>query len=118
LRGGKVSFLPTVNSDKPQIDGLLVNLNAESHIKKADGTFKKYIELTDLEIEQEMEIQFKPMYDNIMTNINTELGKVYKELLKAGLISDLVKEFDTNVLIQRESGDLNNKLFSETSFVY
>jgi hypothetical protein len=51
LKNGKVSFLPTVNSDKPQIDGLLVNLYAESPIKNENGTFKRYIELTNDEVE-------------------------------------------------------------------
>jgi hypothetical protein len=41
------------------------------------------------------------MYNNIMTNINIELGKVYKELLKAGFISDLITEFDADVLARR-----------------
>ena len=77
LKNGKVSFLPTVNSDKPQIDGLLVNLNAKSHISDGKGGFKTYMELTDAEIEQEMALEFSPMYQKIITNINTELTKVY-----------------------------------------
>jgi hypothetical protein len=71
IKDGKVSFLPTVNSDKTQIDGLLVNLNAKS---KVNG--KSYLELTDSDIEQEMAEEFSPMYERIITNINTELGKV------------------------------------------
>jgi hypothetical protein len=51
LKQGRISFLPTVNSDKPQIDGLLVNLYAKSHIQNPNGTFKSYIELSDFEIE-------------------------------------------------------------------
>ena len=90
IKNGKVSFLPTVNSDKTQIDGLLVNLNAISRIPKEGGGFKTYIELTDAEIEKEMELEFKPMYDRIIANINTELGKVYKVLsdLNAQLINE------------------------------
>lgn len=71
IKDGKVSFLPTVNSDKTQIDGLLVNLNAKS---KVNG--KTYLELTDSDIEQEMVEEFSPMYERIITNVNTELGKV------------------------------------------
>jgi hypothetical protein len=71
IRDGKVSFLPTVNSDKTQIDGLLVNLHAKS---KVNG--KSYLELTDADIEQEMSEEFSPMYERIIANINTELGKV------------------------------------------
>ena len=54
LKNGKVSFLPTVNSDKSQIDGLVVNLYAKSSIPNGKGGFKTYAELTDSEIEQEM----------------------------------------------------------------
>ena len=71
IKDGKVSFLPTVNSDKTQIDGLLVNLNAKS---KVNG--KSYLELMDSDIEQEMVEEFSPMYERIITNINTELSKV------------------------------------------
>ena len=81
LKNGHVSFLPTVNSDKSQIDGLLVNLYAKSHIPDGKGGFKRYVELTDAEIEQEMSIEFKDMYNNIITNINNELTKVCDELL-------------------------------------
>lgn len=86
LKNGKVSFLPTVNSDKPQIDGLLVNLYAESPIKNADGTFKRYIELTNGEVEEVMALQFKPMYDRIMENISIELTKVAQLLENKGLL--------------------------------
>jgi hypothetical protein len=72
--------LPTVNSDKTQIDGLLVNLNAKSHIPNGNGGFKTYLELTDSEIEEEMKLEFKPMYERIITNINTELGRLVKLL--------------------------------------
>ena len=86
LKNGKVSFLPTVNSDKPQIDGLLVNLYAESPIKNENGTFKRYIELTNDEVEQVMSLQFKPMYDRIMENISVELSKVVQLLQAKGLL--------------------------------
>ena len=78
IKHGKVSFLPTVNSDKSQIDGLVVNLYAKSSIPNGKGGFKTYAELTDSEIEQEMMREFKPMYDRIITNINSELAKVCK----------------------------------------
>ena len=80
IKNGRVSFLPTVNSDKTQIDGLLVNLYAKSRISDGKGGFKTYMELTDSEIEKEMELEFKPMYDRIITNINNELTKVYNLL--------------------------------------
>ena len=77
IKNGRVSFLPTVNSDKTQIDGLLVNLRAKSRIPDGRGGFKTYMELTDSEIEQEMILEFKPMYERIIDNINTELNKIY-----------------------------------------
>ena len=76
LKNGKVSFLPTVNSDKPQIDGLIVNLYAKSSIPNGKGGFKTYAELSDAEIEQEMMREFKSMYTRIITNVNNELIKV------------------------------------------
>ena len=76
VKNGRVSFLPTVNSDKTQIDGLLINLHAPSKIKGPDGRYKTYMELTDAEIEQEMKLEFQPMYERIINNINTELVKV------------------------------------------
>ena len=80
IKNGKVSFLPTVNSDKTQIDGLLVNLNAKSHIPNGNGGFKTYLELTDSEVEEEMKLEFQPMYERIITNVNTELGRIVKLL--------------------------------------
>ena len=80
IKNGRVSFLPTVNSDKTQIDGLLVNLNAKTRISNGRGGFKTYLELTDADIEQEMVSEFKPMYDKIIVNINKELLKVYQIL--------------------------------------
>ena len=77
IKNGRASFLPTVNSDKTQIDGLLVNLNAKTKISNGNKT---YLELTDSEIEQEMVSEFKPMYDKIIDNINKELLKVYQIL--------------------------------------
>ena len=76
LRKGRVSFLPTVNSDKSQIDGLLVNLYATSHIPNGIGGYKLYVELTDTEIEQEMVHEFREMYTTIIKNINDELYKI------------------------------------------
>ena len=108
LRNGKVSFLPTVNSDKPQIDGLLVNLYAESHIKKEDGTFKRFVELTDSEIEQEMELQFKPMYNRIFENVNTELGKVSDLLSKSGLIDS--RKLQSALFLYSNSPILRNQV--------
>jgi hypothetical protein len=80
IKNGRVSFLPTVNSDKTQIDGLLVNLRAKSRIPDGRGGFKTYMELTDSEIEQEMILEFKPMYERIIDNVNTELNKIYNLL--------------------------------------
>ena len=80
IKNGRASFLPTVNSDKSQIDGLLVNLNAKTRIHNGNGGFKTYLELTDADIEQEMVSEFKPMYDKIIDNINKELLKVYQIL--------------------------------------
>ena len=77
VKSGRASFIPTVNSDKTQIDGLLVNLNARTTIPNGRGGFKTYMELTDSEIEQEMVSEFKPMYDRIIKNINEELSKVH-----------------------------------------
>lgn len=73
IKDGVASFLPTVNSDKTQIDGLLADLYAKSSIRREDGSIKTYIELTDQDIESEMELEFKPMYDRIIQNVNNEL---------------------------------------------
>lgn len=83
IKNGRASFLPTVNSDKTQIDGLLVNLSAKTRIPNGRGGYKTYLELTDAEIEQEMVSEFKPMYDKIIANINKELLKVYQILPEA-----------------------------------
>ena len=84
VKNGRVSFLPTVNSDKTQIDGLLVNLHAPTRFRDPDtGRPRTYMELTDSEIEQEMISEFKPMYDRIIANINTELLKVCQLLPNA-----------------------------------
>lgn len=86
IKNGRVSFLPTVNSDKTQIDGLLVNLHAKSRILDEFGRPKSYIELSDSEIEAEMGVEFQPMYERIINNINTELGKVCSLLPNAAVI--------------------------------
>ena len=86
IKNGRVSFLPTVNSDKTQIDGLLVNLHAKSRILDEFGRPKSYIELSDSEIESEMGVEFQPMYERIITNINVELGKVCSLLPNAAVI--------------------------------
>lgn len=80
IKNGRVSFLPTVNSDKPQIDGLLVNLNARTKISNGRGGFKTYLELSDSEIEQEMVSEFQPMYTRIVENITVELTRLCKLL--------------------------------------
>ena len=100
LKNGHVSFLPTVNSDKSQIDGLLVNLNAKTRIPNGRGGFKTYMELTDSEIEQEMVSEFKPMYDRIITNINTELAKVCSLLPNFSSVQS--KLVGQSVLIQNQ----------------
>ena len=80
VKDGLSSMLPTVNSDKVQIDGLLVQLSAESSISNGRGGFKHYMELTDAEIEQEMSSVFESMYNGIIHNINTDLRKVLNQL--------------------------------------
>lgn len=80
IKNGRASFLPTVNSDKSQIDGLLVNLNAKTRIPNGKGGFKTYLELSDSDIETEMGLEFKNMYTRIIDNINTELTRVYDAL--------------------------------------
>ena len=80
VKNGQVSMLPTVNSDKVQIDGLLVQLKSDSRIANGKGGFKHYMELTDAEIEQEMSEIFAPMYNGIIHNINQDLYKVVNQL--------------------------------------
>ena len=111
LKNGHVSFLPTVNSDKPQIDGLLVNLYAKSKIKNPDGTYKTYIELNDIEIEQEMELEFKPMYENIIKNINRELTKVYNAIrdMNSKLIAAGKPQFNLLSIIPSGSVIMDNQ---------
>lgn len=113
LKSGRVSFLPTVNSDKPQIDGLIVNLFASTHIPNGRGGFKTYLELSDSEIEQEMMLEFKPMYTRIITNINTELTKVYN-LLNISAV-DLNSINTASSLVSKNQAILNaiNNLFKD-----
>lgn len=115
IKDGHVSFLPTVNSDKSQIDGLLVNLHAKSSIKNGTGGFKKYLELTDREIEQEMKKEFKGMYKSIITNICNELEKVYNLLPEAIRRTYVIDE--TSVLTKHHSilFALNQAFASNTS---
>lgn len=67
---GSACFIPTVNSDKGQFDKLLCNLNAKAH----NG--KRYIDLNDEELIQELKIEFGPFYKNVITNIIKEYQKV------------------------------------------
>jgi hypothetical protein len=78
LKNGKSAQLPTVNSDKPQIDGLLTQLYAESNTNYENSLkLKPYIELTDIELESEIEHEFKDVYHDIIDNINKEYDKIY-----------------------------------------
>lgn len=116
IKNGRVSFLPTVNSDKTQIDGLLVNLHAKSRISDGKGGFKSYMELTDEEIEKEMELEFKPMYDRIITNINNELTKVYNLLPETFKISNNIN-VSGSVITKNQAilNALNNAFANDTS---
>ena len=116
LKNGRVSFLPTVNSDKTQIDGLLVNLYAKSKIQNPDGTYKTYIELTDAEIEQEMQLEFKPMYENIIKNINGELTKVYNAIrdMNSRLIAQEKSPFKLAAIVPTGNVILDNQALLDT----
>lgn len=116
IKNGRVSFLPTVNSDKTQIDGLLVNLHAKSRISDGKGGFKTYMELTDSEIEKEMELEFKPMYDRIITNINNELTKVYNLLPETFKINNNIN-VSGSVITKNQAilNALNNAFANDTS---
>ena len=110
LKNGRVSFLPTVNSDKPQIDGLLVNLYAESHIPNGVGGYKLYVELTDSEIEQEMRLEFNSVYTKVIENINNELYRVVNLLSISNETRALINS-QTSVI---ERGDLLRKIINKT----
>lgn len=93
---GHAIFLPTVNSDKSQIDGLRVNLNAYSHYYYKNGELKvwkteeefknlekdpnaeiiRYRDLTDSQLMGEMRQEFGPLYTNIINNILSELTRL------------------------------------------
>lgn len=116
LKEGRVSFLPTVNSDKSQIDGLLVNLYAKSHISDGMGGFKRYIELTDSEIEQEMSLEFKDMYNNIINNINTELGRLCDEIAKINhpqFVNPIIEDGDSVITINAKILEAINNTFRD-----
>jgi len=68
IRNGIVGFIPTVNSDKPQIDKLLINLNT---IEQTTG--KAYKDLTDDELNEVIIKTFGPVYENIWNNLATDL---------------------------------------------
>lgn len=116
IKNGRVSFLPTVNSDKTQIDGLLVNLHAKSRISNGKGGFKTYMELTDSEIEKEMELEFKPMYNRIITNINNELTKVYNLLPETFKVNNNIN-VSGSVITKNQAllNALNNAFASDSS---
>lgn len=115
FKNGKVSFLPTVNSDKPQIDGLQVNLYAESGIKDNNGKYKRFIELTDSEIEQEMIRQFKPMYNRIVENINIELTKVQDLLRSKGIKVSTIKNSESKIFNNQVLLNDINKAFKDNT---
>ena len=118
LKEGRVSFLPTVNSDKSQIDGLLVNLYAKSHISDGKGGFKRYIELTDSEIEQEMSLEFKDMYNNIINNINEELGRLCDEIAKTNhpqFVDPIIEDEDSVIVINAKILEAINNTFKDDS---
>ncbi len=75
IRNGIVGFIPTVNSDKPQIDKLLVNLNI---IEKTTG--KPYKDLTDAELIRVISNTFGPVYDTIWNNLAIDLQTAVKYL--------------------------------------
>ncbi len=70
-RSGETYIDPTVNSDKPNIDFLRVQLNAISKYQN-----KKYLEMTPEELEQELRNEFSTMYDTIIKNVNEENTKI------------------------------------------
>ena len=101
LKDGKVSFLPTVNSDKSQIDGLLVYLHAKTRIPNGKGGYKTYIQLTDSEIEEEMRSEFKPFYDKVIENITKELERVAVELQKT--VPGKIEPKDNSVVAKHQA---------------
>lgn len=68
---GLAGSIPTVNSDKSQIDELLQRL-----FSKATYHEKSYLEMDDIELEEEMIFEFKTVYPTVIHNINKELGKL------------------------------------------
>lgn len=113
IKNGHVSFLPTVNSDKSQIDGLLVNLSAKSSIKTVDGKVLSYIELSDSQIEEEMMQEFGSMYEQILHNINTALHDVCKTLdLSGEEIYDIVHK-PSNILRHHALLNIINNRFKD-----
>lgn len=102
LKNGKSAQLPTVNSDKPQIDGLLTQLYAESNTNYENSLkLKPYIELTDIELESEIEHEFKDVYHDIIDNINKEYDKIYT-LLYGKSIKDTLDYQQMSVIEQNQ----------------
>lgn len=103
IKNGKTSQLPTVNSDKPQIDCLLTVIKAKSHTYG-----KTYAELSDIELENEMILEFGNMYDGIIHNINTELKKITDLIYK-----NIPYQIEGNTEIVRNHNLINliNKAF-------
>lgn len=79
IRNGIVGFIPTVNSDKPQIDKLLINLNT---IEQTTG--KAYKDLTDDELNEVIIRTFGPVYENIWNNLATDLQTAVRYLRDNG----------------------------------
>lgn len=69
---GLAGSIPTVNSDKVQIDNLLQRL----FTKATYNQNKSYLELNDDELESEMISEFKTVYPQVLRNINVELYKL------------------------------------------
>ena len=110
IKNGISAQLPTVNSDKPQIDGLLTDLNAKIEIPKGSQQFKKVIELSNAELEQVMGDQFGKMYNTILHNINADLIKVVS-LIKHLIPSGFVIRNNSEILQNHDLLQVLNKIF-------
>ncbi|MCF0115889.1 MAG: hypothetical protein HUJ56_11090 [Erysipelotrichaceae bacterium] len=84
FNNGVCGFLPTVNSDKSQIDSLVCNLKAQ-----ATRTNKTYQDLTA---------------DEILLEIETEIGEAYRKSLR-NVIYDLRRAFNRRLSLGNDSLD-------------
>lgn len=88
---GHVVFYTSVNSDKPQLTAIKVNLNSEVEI---DGKQIPLKQLTEKQLYQLISKDFITIHNKMYTNITYDLSRV-NQLLDNGLVLDIKNDFSS-----------------------